>query len=81
MIIAFSNVLNVEYPTVKYSTRDNVTDSDIGNVTYTGMGIKLHGNTPVILNYHSVPKPLDAELCIPDRYPLPKIQPCRELIF
>ena len=40
----------------------SVSNSDIGNVTSTSMDIKLHNNTPVQLNYHSVPKPLYAEL-------------------
>ena len=34
MIIVFSNVLNVEYSTVKYSTGDNVTASRVGKNDY-----------------------------------------------
>ena len=37
-------------------------DFDIGNITSTQMEIKLQDKTPVQLNYHSVPKPLHAEL-------------------
>ena len=34
----------------------SVADSDIGNITSTQMEIKLQDETPVQLNYHSVPK-------------------------
>ena len=34
MIIVFSNVLNVEYSTVKYSTGDNVITSRVGKNDY-----------------------------------------------
>ena len=40
----------------------SVVDSDFGNITSTRMEIKLHGKTPVQLNYHYVLKPLYAEL-------------------
>ena len=40
----------------------SVADSDIGNITSTQMEIKLQDETPVQLNYHSVPKPLYVEL-------------------
>ena len=40
----------------------SVVDSDIGNITSTQMEIKKQDKTPVQLNYHSVPKPLYAEL-------------------
>ena len=40
----------------------SVVDFDIGNITSTQMEIKLQDKTPVQLSYHSVPKPLYAEL-------------------
>ena len=40
----------------------SIEDSDIAHLTYTCMAIKFHDNTPVQLNYHSVNKPLYAEL-------------------
>ena len=40
----------------------SVVHSDIGNITWTQMEVKLQDKTPVQLNYHSVPKPLYAEL-------------------
>ena len=40
----------------------SVIDSDIGNIISTQMEIKPQDETPVQLNYHSVPKPLYAEL-------------------
>ena len=52
----------VEQIIIQVAATFSVEDSDIGNVTSTCMDIKLHDNTPVQLNYHSVPKPLYAEL-------------------
>ena len=52
----------VEQIIIQVAAAFSVEDSDIGNVTSTCMDIKLHDNTPVQLNYHSVPKPLYAEL-------------------
>ena len=40
----------------------SIEDSDIAHLTYTCIAIKLHDNTPVQLNYHSVNKPLYVEL-------------------
>ena len=52
----------VEQMLIQEAAAFSVEESDTGNVTSTCMGIKLHDNTPVQLNYHSVPKPLYAEL-------------------
>ena len=52
----------VEQMLIQEAAAFSVEDSNIGNVTSTSMGIKLLDNTPVQLNYHSVPKPLYAEL-------------------
>ena len=40
----------------------SVVDSYIANITLTQMEIKLQDKTPVQISYHSVPKPLYAEL-------------------
>ena len=40
----------------------SVNNSDIGNIISTSMDIKISNNTPVQLNYHSVPRPLYTEL-------------------
>ena len=37
-------------------------DTDIGNITSTETEAKLSDQTPVQLNYHSLPRPLYAEL-------------------
>ena len=52
----------VEQMSIQEVAAFSVSNSDIGNVISTSMDIKLHNNTPVQLNYHSVPKPLYAEL-------------------
>ena len=52
----------VEQMLIQEAAAFSVEDSDIGNVASTSMDIKLHDNTAVQLNYHSVPKPLYAEL-------------------
>ena len=52
----------VEQMLIQEAAAFSLEDSDIGNVTYTSMDIKLHDKTPVQLNYHSVPKPLYTEL-------------------
>ena len=52
----------VEQMLIQEAAAFPVEDSDIGNAASTSTDIKLHDNTPVELNYHSVPKPLYAEL-------------------
>ena len=52
----------VEQMLIQEAAAFSLEDSDIGNVTYASMDIKLHDKTPVQLNYHSVPKPLYTEL-------------------
>ena len=52
----------VEQMLIQEAAAFSLEDSDIGNVTYTSMDIKLHDKTPAQLNYHSVPKPLYTEL-------------------
>ena len=52
----------VQQLTIREADVFSVVDSDIGNITSTQMEIKLQDKTPAQLNYHSVPKPLYAEL-------------------
>ena len=52
----------VEQMLIQVAAALSVEDSDIANVTFTSMYIKLHDNTSVQVNYHSVPKSLYAEM-------------------